>query len=65
MIEGHVSADLKETYEPSLEVSNAVTLQTLAYYYGSSGCQVHGLTCNSVSEWWLLVRPYIEELATP
>jgi hypothetical protein len=64
VIERHFSADMKETYEPSLEVSNPVTLQDYAYYYGSSGCKVRGVTCNSQSEWWQLVKPYIEELAS-
>jgi hypothetical protein len=59
------SAGMKEMGEPTLEVRNAVTRQEYANFIGSKVCEVRGMTCNSQSEWWLLVKPYIEELGTP
>ena len=54
-------------------VEDVNTRQQYAWYTGSifhgtigmNVCEVHGSACNSESEWWLLVKPYIEELASP
>lgn len=48
----------------TMEVRDVNTRQTYALYTGSM-CDVHGTTCTSELEWLLLVKPYIEELASP
>jgi hypothetical protein len=50
----------------TFEVKDVNTRQQYAYYsgYDISQCEVHGTACNSELEWWQLVKPYIEELAT-
>jgi hypothetical protein len=56
----------KTTYSMSIQDVN--TRQQYAYYANSSNspsnCMVSGIACKSESEWWTLVKPYIEELAS-
>jgi hypothetical protein len=56
--------DAKQARIITMEVRDVNTRQMYALYTGSM-CDVHGTTCTSELEWWLLVKPYIEELASP
>jgi hypothetical protein len=55
--------DGKEKTTYALHVQDVNTRQQYAYY-SRTECEVRGTTCNSESEWWHLVKPYIEELAS-
>jgi hypothetical protein len=62
-----LSKDPKDANVYTYEVQDVNSRQQYAYYtgYDIRQCNVHGSSCNSESEWWLLVKPYIEELASP
>ncbi|HZR62655.1 MAG TPA: hypothetical protein VFA80_17050 [Xanthobacteraceae bacterium] len=61
-----LSHDPRDANKYMFTVQDVNTRQQYAYYsgYDISQCKVRGSSCNSELEWWQLVKPYIEELAS-